>query len=91
MLASRFGFDVPARMFFTFHEQLKTIYVKYLDLSEEIANSLADVLEQEAVELARIHYDDYRAALGRSRFDEAKLKKNLRAGLELPLSIDTGY
>lgn len=82
MLKSRFGFDVPAGLFSTFHDQLKTVYMKDFGFADEIASSIADVPEQEVVEVSRIHYEDYLKALGRPAFSEETMRRNLLIALE---------
>src|SRR5262249_28754148 len=77
----RFGFSVPAGLFSTFHDQLKAVYIKTLGFSDSVADSLASVPEQEAVELARIHYNDYLAAVKRPAFDVETLRENIHSAL----------
>jgi hypothetical protein len=63
-LPSKAAGDLPVGMFQTFHDEIERTFVRRLGLVAPVASGLAARLEAEAVRLAGVDYDAYKAAVG---------------------------
>lgn len=63
-LPSKAAGDLPVGMFVTFHDELQRTFIARLGLVAPLASGIAARLEAEAVRLAGVDYEAYKAAVG---------------------------
>jgi hypothetical protein len=93
-LASRTGMLLPTEMFVVLYEELTRAFRRRLDLVEPVARGLAANIEREAVSLAGLDYDAYRAAIGSPRPDQKEIVAALTTAsdaLYASSTIDIGF